>query len=205
MIAILNARGIYMKRPNKKIEIINAVTKLFSQKGYMISMSEIAKEVGIRVASIYTHFEGKDEIIYLSIEEEVNKYYDYLDEVFLSLENKNCKEALEGLLEAILLIYKSSDKIRYWHNIYLINGQDVSKKCLDLIDIRTTDYIKKLRIIFENGVNNNQILVSNTNGALYLYMSMIEGILKGILLRNEVSRDYVPYIWEAYWNGIKKR
>lgn len=192
-----------MKRPSKKKDIINAVTKLFAQKGYMISMSEIANEVGIKVASIYTHFEGKDEIIYLSIEEEINKYYDYLDDLIISLESKSCKEVLEGLLKGILNNYNSRDKIKYWNNIYLINGKIISDKTLDLIDKRTTLYIRSLRQIFENGVKNNEISAPSIDGTLYLYMSMIEGILKGILLRDNVSRDYVPIIWEAYWNGIK--
>ena len=192
-----------MKRPSKKKNIINAVTKLFAQKGYMISMSEIANEVGIKVASIYTHFEGKDEIIYLSIEEEINKYYDYLDDLIISLESKSCKEVLEGLLKGILNNYNSRDKIKYWNNIYLINGKNISDKTLDLIDKRTTLYIRSLRQIFENGVKNNEISAPGIDGTLYLYMSMIEGILKGILLRDNVSRDYVPIIWEAYWNGIK--
>lgn len=192
-----------MKRPSKKKDIINAVTKLFAQKGYMISMSEIANEVGIKVASIYTHFEGKDEIIYLSIEEEINKYYDYLDDLIISLESKSCKEVLEGLLKGILNNYNSRDKIKYWNNIYLINGKNISDKTLDLIDKRTTLYIRSLRQIFENGVKNNEISAPSIDGTLYLYMSMIEGILKGILLRDNVSRDYVPILWEAYWNGIK--
>jgi len=192
-----------LKRPSKKKDIINAVTKLFAQKGYMISMSEIANEVGIKVASIYTHFEGKDEIIYLSIEEEINKYYDYLDDLIISLESKSCKEVLEGLLKGILNNYNSRDKIKYWNNIYLINGKNISDKTLDLIDKRTTLYIRSLRQIFENGVKNNEISAPGIDGTLYLYMSMIEGILKGILLRDNVSRDYVPIIWEAYWNGIK--
>ncbi len=192
-----------MKRPSKKKNIINAVTKLFAQKGYMISMSEIANEVGIKVASIYTHFEGKDEIIYLSIEEEINKYYDYLDDLIISLESKSCKEVLEGLLKGILNNYNSRDKIKYWNNIYLINGKNISDKTLDLIDKRTTLYIRSLRQIFENGVKNNEISAPGIDGTLYLYMSMMEGILKGILLRDNVLRDYVPIIWEAYWNGIK--
>lgn len=193
-----------MKKSNKKAEIISAVTKLFSQKGYMLSMSEIANEVGIKVASIYTHFKGKDDVIYLSIEEEVNKYYNYLDEILLSLNNKSTKESLEELLKSILDNYNSKDKIRYWHNIYLINDKELSEKCLNLIDSKTILYMKKLKFILEKGEKTNEISTANIDGTLYLYMSMIEGILKGILLRGEKTREYVPYIWEAYWSGIEK-
>ncbi len=51
-----------MKYSNKKEEILNAVKELFSQKGYMLSMSDIASSGTIKVPSLYSHFSGKDEI-----------------------------------------------------------------------------------------------------------------------------------------------
>lgn len=194
-----------MKRTSKKLDIISAVTRLFSEKGYMLSMSEVASEVGIKVSSIYTHFQGKDEIIFLSIEEEVNKYYDYLDEVIDTFEDISTKEKLDKIINRIIENFNSKEKIRYWNNIYLVSNSMLYKDCLEIIDGRVLVYIKKLKLIFENGIEQGEIEVENIDGALYLYMSMIEGMLKGMLLRGENSKDYNPCIWESYWNGIKKR
>lgn len=191
-------------RVNKKREIISAVTKLFSEKGYMLSMSEIANEVGIKVSSIYTHYQGKDEIVFLSIKEEVNSYYDYLNEVIEKLENFSTKDTLEILIEKIIENFSSKEKIRYWNNIYLVSNNSLYKQCLEAIDERALIYIEKLKLIFKQGIKQDEIKIENIDGALYLYMSMVEGMLKGMLLRGEKSKEYNTYIWEAYWNGIKK-
>ena len=197
--------GTKIKKPNKKVEIINAVTKLFSQKGYMISMSEIAKEAGIAVASIYTHFEGKDEVIYLSIEEEINEYYDYLDRTIGAMEGKNTEETLWELTEAILNKLNTKEKMRFWYNMFLINGEELYEKSLKIYDFRTYSFINNLRPIFESGMRNKEIDVLSVDHALYLYLSLIEGIFKGILLRGESSKKYVIQLWEAFWDGIKNK
>lgn len=58
-----------------KERIIYQSLKLFSQKGYDgVSMREIAAAVGIKGASIYNHFKGKEEIFTAIFEEMKNKY-----------------------------------------------------------------------------------------------------------------------------------
>lgn len=53
-----------------KEKILFTSLKLFSQKGYDgVSMREIAAEVGIKGASIYSHFKGKQDILEAIFEE----------------------------------------------------------------------------------------------------------------------------------------
>lgn len=58
-----------------KEKIIYESLNLFSQKGYEgISMRDIAAAVGIKGASIYNHFKGKEEIFYAIITKMSNRY-----------------------------------------------------------------------------------------------------------------------------------
>ena len=53
-----------MERGNKRKEILEAALELFSVQGYeATSISRIADAVGIRKASLYSHFESKQEIL----------------------------------------------------------------------------------------------------------------------------------------------
>lgn len=52
---------------DKKEEILETMSELFAQKGYNTSMSDISKKVGIKVQSTYSHYESKDQIVYLSL------------------------------------------------------------------------------------------------------------------------------------------
>lgn len=53
-----------MEKANTKSEILNAALDLFSKQGYeATSISQIADAVGIRKASLYSHFESKQAVL----------------------------------------------------------------------------------------------------------------------------------------------
>ena len=53
-----------MEKSNTKQEILEAALDLFSVQGFKAtSVSQIADAVGIRKASMYSHFESKQEIL----------------------------------------------------------------------------------------------------------------------------------------------
>ena len=61
--------------------ILNKSLKLFSDKGYEgVSMRDIASEVGIKAASIYNHFKGKEDI-FCSLLEEMSRRYEMMREM----------------------------------------------------------------------------------------------------------------------------
>mgnify|MGYP002521377708 CR=1 FL=1 len=65
-----------MEKGNTKQEIFDAALNLFSTKGYeATSVSEIAEAVGIKKASLYSHFASKQEILD-SLIEILKKQYD---------------------------------------------------------------------------------------------------------------------------------
>jgi Transcriptional regulator len=187
---------------NKKEEILDIVKGLFSQKGYMLSMSDIAECVKIKVPSLYSHFSSKDEIIYKVVEKEINNYYDSLIIFFKKSKNEESKTILEGYYLHIFAYFDTREKIKFWHNIYLIQNEDLRKKCKKLIVFRNETNLKKIKSIFEEGMLKGEIKKSDKEPEL-LYLAMIQGILEGILVYGDVSRLYTEKIWEAFWDGIR--
>ncbi len=72
----------------KKQEIINAAYSLFCEKGYLLSVSELASTVGIKTASLYSHYNSKDQIIELMVREEIEHYFGCLEEKIIQIEHK---------------------------------------------------------------------------------------------------------------------
>jgi len=62
------------KTKEKRSLIMETAKKLFAEKGVMVSMSEIAREVGIPVGSIYTYFDSKQMLVETIIEEGWNEF-----------------------------------------------------------------------------------------------------------------------------------
>ena len=64
-----------MERGNTKQEILDAALELFSVKGYeATSLSTIADAVGIRKASLYSHFENKQAILDALVKDVLGEY-----------------------------------------------------------------------------------------------------------------------------------
>lgn len=64
-----------MDRGNKKQEIQEAALELFSVQGFeATSISQIASAVGIRKASLYSHFENKQAILDALVQEVLEQY-----------------------------------------------------------------------------------------------------------------------------------
>ena len=64
-----------MERGNTKQEILNAALDLFSVQGFeATSISQIADAVGIRKASLYSHFENKQAILDTLVKEVLEQY-----------------------------------------------------------------------------------------------------------------------------------
>lgn len=64
-----------MERNNTKQEILEAALNLFSVQGYeATSISQIADAVGIRKASMYSHFGSKQEILDALVRDVLEQY-----------------------------------------------------------------------------------------------------------------------------------
>lgn len=67
-----------MEKGNTKQEILEAALNLFSVQGYeATSISQIADAVGIRKASLYSHFESKQKLLDALVDEVLTQYNDH--------------------------------------------------------------------------------------------------------------------------------
>lgn len=84
-----------MERGNTKNEILDAALQLFSVQGYdATSISQIADAVGIRKASLYSHFASKQAILDTLLDKALQHYEEH--SVFAG---KNWEKAPSGLPE----------------------------------------------------------------------------------------------------------
>lgn len=81
-----------------KQKILEEALKLFAQRGYDgVSMREIAAAVGIKGASIYNHFKGKEDI-FNGIFDEMMRRYDSMA-AMLSVSAESTEEAAEHFIK----------------------------------------------------------------------------------------------------------
>ena len=190
-----------------KEEILKIVDSLFAQKGYCLSMSEIANGVGIKVPSIYSHFSGKDEIIKLVTEKEILNFFTSVSEEMDKKNSKTNEEQIMELFYFILNYYKLENRLRFWKNMSLIQELDLKKRCGSLVREREKELFDRLCNVFKEGQIKKEIKETEIEGLVSLFFVIVRGVMDFMIVYNSEDFDlenYIDKIWKEYWNAVKK-
>jgi len=193
---------------SKKEEIIIAAHTLFAQKGYLLSMSEIAQIVNLKTQSLYSHFKKKDDIVWIALQVEINRAFSIWSKQIESTDYSDFRADLQNFFYTIINYYKDSKTLRLWRNISLIQSIELKQKCKDLIKQKEAELGRLTQKMFISGTAQHIIKSSNLEGSMILFISMIQGLLDAMLLyENEPSMDmerFIDLAWETYWEGLTR-
>ncbi|MBP7347093.1 MAG: TetR/AcrR family transcriptional regulator [Butyrivibrio sp.] len=193
---------------DNKDKILDATDLLFADRGYNLSMSDIAKEVGIKVPSIYSHYSGKDEIILLVVEREINHFYSFLLDEINEMDELPCEEKLKKIYYLILNYYKKENRLRFWKSISLIQNLDLKMQCGDLVREKEKLVRDVLHQIFEKGTKKSKENGVDIEGMVSFYFVLIKGVMDMMLVYQSKVNDldlFYDTIWNEYWISIKNR
>lgn len=190
---------------DKKQEILEAAFELFCEKGYHLSVSELAKAVNLKTPSLYSHFDSKDQILELMIREEIHRYSGCLEERMLQAEHLNCKEAMKSIYTFVIEYFSENKRLRLWRTIPLIPNEQLKNTCGRLIAEKDSAFGRKMRLCFAKGLERGEIRSDVSDSALDLYLCMVQGVLDGMLLypRGSAKNAFAEEVFEAYWDGIR--
>ncbi len=90
---------------NKRVAILQASKMLFSQKGFLgTSISDIVRETGMTVGTIYTYFKSKEEIVHVIVEEGWQELYGRIEKDLAEAHTpeKQAKILIERIIPGIL-------------------------------------------------------------------------------------------------------
>ncbi len=140
-----------MENSSRKEQIIKTAAALFRQKGFeAASMRDLAKELGIEAASLYSHIKSKDELletICFRMADELLKAIDEVNDVYFNAEEK-LATAIKNHVKIITGDMDSSSVfLREWRRL-------PEDKMKDFIKLRNK-YEEGFTQILINGENEN--------------------------------------------------
>ncbi|MEN1761119.1 TetR/AcrR family transcriptional regulator [Anoxynatronum sibiricum] len=189
---------------DKKNEILQAMFVLFSQKGYQASIADLAKQVNLKPSSIYSHFGSKDEIVFLTVEQEVNEFFGCMETA--GQKSDSPEKTLYNLLQAVLDYFKDHNRLRFWKSIVLIQQVELRKQCQILIRQREQAHIHFVEGLFETMILEGNLSQNCKKGALSLYLCLGNGLLDIMLANQEESFDFESFAedsWQFYQMAIR--
>ncbi len=192
---------------DRKEEILKIADALFSSKGYHLSMADIANNVNIKVASIYSHYAGKDEIILKVVENEIIGFYHFIMKEIEKMEDDCCEKKLKTLF-FLIINYFSNDRLCFWKNISLIQNDKLRKTCRGMIEKRESVIGEVFNKIFQEGIDAEEIKYLNQQSIVLLYIATIKGILDIIFISRDSDMNLqlsLEKIWNEYWFAIKNK
>lgn len=141
-----------------KRRIFNTAMKLFSEKGYdNTNVEEITAVAGVAKGSLYYHFQKKEDIFYLLIDEGVKLLKNSVE-----IKTKKCKNNLEKIKAIILIQIKVTVKYEDLINVIFSQMWGKDKKSLQCRNAIYT-YIEIIKKIVEDGIMNGEFKSGNSD------------------------------------------
>lgn len=145
-----------------KRRIFTTAIKLFAQNGYeSTGIEEITAVAGVAKGSLYYHFETKEDLFDLLLEEGRKLLYNSIEIKF-----KNCNNALDKLKAIIMIQIKSLIKYEDFVTVLVNNtlGENSrTKKCQKALD----EYMAKIQEVIQEGIDEGIFYPGDTEGIAY--------------------------------------
>jgi AcrR family transcriptional regulator len=180
--------------------ILEKALELFTEKGYdAASMDDIAKAVGIRKASLYAHFEGKERIfleIYHGILEEYTRVIDALT----APSAEGAIEALERIFMEYLVYCHESRRMNFWDR-YFYHPPAFAKELITRTTQETQDvFLNRIRLWMERGMAFGVINNQPPERAALAYYYLMIGLSMSVRM---FSREEMLLEARSAWEGLK--
>lgn len=176
--------------------------RLFALKGYeATSLDAIAKEIGIKKQSLYTHIQSKAHLFKDVFGEATDKELSFVEDYFNNLAPNT---SLKDCLYRFIVQYKSKYHEELNLRLILYLGFLVPEQQSEIVQGTVKNYFKfiqdKIQLAFET--KSVQLRVSYANAAI-AYMNLLEGMLVELIYAGPEMFDLrLDASWDIFWQGI---
>ncbi len=188
--------------------IIQQAYKIYVEKGYeRMTLSLIAKKIGIKKPSLYYHFSSKEEIFLVLIEkqfEELNHFFEH--EILCMCDTYTTNELYYQMFKKII-IYINEDPTRkkFWHNIFfnppIDFKQNIKTKVLTFAEIFMQGMMNTVELN-----NQGDALEEMKRTIIDSFVAYIFGIISLMIYDEElVTIDKLEVFWKIYWEGLDSK
>ncbi|MCY7558514.1 TetR/AcrR family transcriptional regulator [Paenibacillus macerans] len=176
----------------------------FALKGYeATSLDAIAKEIGIKKQSLYTHIQSKSELFSTVFKESVDSELAFVSQYFANL-------AEDASLQDQLYRFIAQYKTRYSRelNLRLIlylgflvpeqQGDEIQKTVMQYFQFTQDKILSALKI------SSLKLRVSHEKFAI-AFMNLLEGMLVELIYSGPDSFDLrLEASWDVFWHGVSR-
>lgn len=189
-------------------DIKTTALKLFANKGYEgTSMGNIAAEVGIRKASIYSHIKSKEELYILVLDYVLTWDRNYFTELLANFPDISAKEKFHLIFLHYSKIYQEEPyrtNIMFLNRTMLFPPEFIKKDLQQIFDHSEALYNPILVKIIKEGISAHLIKDMKLSQILTFFYCTIDGLfVEACYYSSDVYRERLNTIWLLFWQAIK--
>ena len=187
--------------PSKEA-ILDAAQMLLAHHGYAgLSMRELAAESGLAKATIYHHFQDKNDLFRSVLERDMAMVYEQI------VAAANSATAAIDKLSAVIHTYVAlmSDRRTVIMSVLRELGQDEGNLC-EFIQSRRSCYFEPIATILNQGIDAGEFRPVNAEQAAISLVGMINAFVVFRLLTDsqEPAEALIDHTIDLFLHGVKK-
>ncbi|WP_373482386.1 TetR/AcrR family transcriptional regulator [Acetobacterium sp.] len=191
----------------RKDLILKVAYQKFAEKGYNISLTEIAEAAGIKKQSIYNYFESKEELYFEVINIHVDTYFNEKQVEFYELDHLSPAEQLKTIFTSIINYYSDTTRLRFWKWLLLNESVDVIERAKSSLKEHERQLENKLIELVQNALGDNPEAKTYCLPIVCSFMAMLHGTLDVTLIYHgdcDIEK-FTENVWSIFWGGIESK
>lgn len=186
-----------------KQDIKDTAFTLFARKGYAeTSTEDIAKALGLKKQSLYSHFKSKVAILCEIMQDQSYIMFAEIGTKIKELADQPAEILLSGIANVYISIFSNRNRLLLWKRIILLTGNDEYREMFSEILQFDKTLSKDLFKILKR--NNSELSQHDFDYFFVSYMILIFGYLEWMLL-NDHDDAIFNVVWRNYWRGAKRQ
>lgn len=186
----------------RKQQILIIATNLFDQKGYNASsMRDLAKEVGVEPASLYSHFRSKEDILKNICDQIANEFFEEQN-TRLKKEDSPVEQLRAVIIAHITVIANNLGSA----SVFFKEWKYFTEPNLTAFAAQRSSYESSFRKIIQSGIEQEYFDAVDVNFIIKLLFSMMNDTSDWYNKDGELSPSAIAEnIHLLIYNGIKKK
>lgn len=185
--------------------ILEKALTLFTEKGYIgASMGDIAKAVGIKKASLYSHFDGKESIFEAVFNQILDEYVAFIHKLTAEDRRQNAVESLDMIFKTFIRYCKHNPMMYFWDRYYYYPPEFLKDYIMEKTDETNTIFIDAITAVFAKGIQDGEIRGYYHRKLALAYYYLLIGLSMSVKLYTdeELEREMADAL-DGFLSGIR--
>lgn len=188
-----------------KQEILEHALALFMKKGYEgASMSDLAAATGIKKASLYAHYSGKEEIFSAVFTGVVEEYRETIQTLTLKREDESALTRLERMFRAFLRYCHNNPRMYFWDRYFYFSPEFIQARMEQETKETQDEFQQAIQSAISDGIARREIRPQPVVSAALAYYYLMIGLSMSVKLfdREELERE-ISLAWAGLARGLQ--